>query len=247
MNREPSENRFYDSQTFHPLLLGGGKVASHLHHYFHQKNVPHSHWLDARDLSEAFYQKLEKCSSVWLLVADQAIEELKLTLQKRKPSLRFVHASGSLSIANVNTLHPIMTFGPELYELQEYEKIPFTVIEEEWIDQPTDLLAFFSLFPNPRNTVSSKDRARYHANCVMTSNFPQILWRETYSEVFKPLLQKSVQNFLEHGEKALTGPLQRGDQATIEKHLTALKDSPLHDLYQEFVKFYNVISQRRKS
>ena len=42
-----------------------------------------------------------------------------------------------------------------------------------------------------------------------------------------PLIQRTLQNVKEFGlEKALTGPIARGDIATVRKHLDALQDDP---------------------
>ena len=39
-------------------------------------------------------------------------------------------------------------------------------------------------------------------------------------------------------ESALTGPLTRNDQETIERNIHSLDGDPLQDLYRAFVRFY---------
>ena len=48
---------------------------------------------------------------------------------------------------------------------------------------------------------------------------------EEAREALAPLAQKNLTSFLGKGaEKALTGPVERGDASTIERHLDSLKD-----------------------
>ena len=242
------------THSFHPLLLGNGKLARHLHHYFKLKNIPHEHHENARNLDRSFEEKLEKASFVWILVSDRAIAEVAEKIRSKRPSGSLVHASGGTAVPGVLTLHPLNTFGPDFYELPVYEKTSFTVIKEEWADQPEALISFFQTLPQPRQEIRAESRASYHAACVMTANFPQILWNAVFSEIektpgyasshFEPLLKQAAHNFLELKDEALTGPLVRGDQATIDRHLDTLKGSPLSELYQSFVRFYQ--SQKNK-
>ncbi|MCL2474267.1 MAG: DUF2520 domain-containing protein, partial [Alphaproteobacteria bacterium] len=86
----------------------------------------------------------------------------------------------------------------------------------------------------------------YHALCVMSGNFPNILWNSCLN-VFKSLnipqeaaflyLQKTLENFCKDPKNSLTGPLVRNDKDTIDKNLTALSPN-MRDVYKAFVKFY---------
>jgi predicted short-subunit dehydrogenase-like oxidoreductase (DUF2520 family) len=88
-------------------------------------------------------------------------------------------------------------------------------------------------------------RAAYHAAAVIASNFlvaleesaAQLLARtgvEDAREVLAPLVVRSAANWADHGSKALTCPIARGDEATVERHLEAIEaEMPeLRDLYQ---------------
>jgi predicted short-subunit dehydrogenase-like oxidoreductase (DUF2520 family) len=76
-------------------------------------------------------------------------------------------------------------------------------------------------------------RATYHAAAVIASNFlvaleesaAQLLERtgtEGSRELLAPLVRRSAANWAEHGSDALTGPIARGDEATVERHLEAI-------------------------
>jgi predicted short-subunit dehydrogenase-like oxidoreductase (DUF2520 family) len=112
-------------------------------------------------------------------------------------------------------------------------------------------LTFREVFPSLNNQsyeITKKDRPLYHALCVLSGNFPTILWQacnKTYMKklklpdtFFAPYIQNCVEQFIEDPENALTGPLARGDKATIQKNIKALKGSPLQDIYKIFVKQY---------
>ncbi len=235
-----SETRPSANPTFRPLIIGRGKLAKHLLHYFNLKHIPTDHLPDARALTSAtrIEQNHPRATCVWLAISDQALAPVRKVIDTRLP---VIHSSATTPVSNALTMHPLMTFGPELYPLATYEKMSFTLIAEEARDFERFTNVFFSVLPHPHQMIAQEKRAFYHALCVMTSNFPQILWQaiSEYSDGFKPLLAQSSQNFLDLGSAALTGPLVRGDSTTIEKNLAALSDTPFFDLYRSFVNFYS--------
>jgi len=88
--------------------------------------------------------------------------------------------------------------------------------------------------------LSEKDKPLYHAACSLASNALVALagaasglfrtagiGEKAASGMLFPLIQRTLQNVKEFGlEKALTGPIARGDIATVRKHLDALQDDP---------------------
>jgi len=94
--------------------------------------------------------------------------------------------------------------------------------------------------------LSAKDKAFYHAACALASNaFVALEWtaaevlgkagvpEEDARGILLPLVQGTLQNVKSFGlEGALTGPVVRGDAATVRKHLEALKRDPAaRDVY----------------
>ena len=231
----------------HFAILGGGRLARHMRHYFTLSGLPVSAW--SRDGAAAFnthpiannlarlQATLSPASHVLLLVSDQGIPELL----QRYPFLHektLVHCSGAQSIPGVAGAHPLMTFGHELYGLEQYQQVPFVV------DQGHELRHLLPGLCNPYFPIRPEDKARYHALCVMAGNFSQILWQaasERFSalglppETLHPYLQQVVRNFIANPYGALTGPLSRGDQHTIHRNLRSLDRDPLQDVYQAFV------------
>jgi predicted short-subunit dehydrogenase-like oxidoreductase (DUF2520 family) len=234
----------------HYAILGGGRLARHMRHYFQLLDLPCSAWARQpdpqlnthilADTAQRLRATVQPASHVLLLVSDDAIA----SLPKRYPVLRgktLVHCSGALGIPGIAGAHPLMTFGPELYPLQSYRQIPFM------LDQGQTLADLLPGLPNPHSHISVEQKAQYHALCVMAGNFPQILWQAVSQrfaalgmgdEVLKPYLQQVLQNFLANPGGALTGPLARGDRGTISRNLNALEGDSLQALYQSFVEFH---------
>lgn len=235
-----------------PLLIGKSKLACHLHHYFHllpvHQEFKHKHFENARDLTNPdLYRKIREVNAIWILTSDQSIESIFHTI--RDEMLRqgmdpekytFIHSSAASEIRGMHTIHPLMTFGPDLYSLEQYEKIPFAIISSD-----ADEISEQFTIPNPRFQIFSAQRALYHAYAVLMSNLPILLWSlgseeakkrlGLNTEIFKPILKQTLENFLTHQGSALTGPIARKDTATIEKNMKALGSSPLVEIYQSFL------------
>ncbi len=80
-------------------------------------------------------------------------------------------------------------------------------------------------------TVADEDRAAYHAAASIASNFLVTLeWAAERvggleREQLAPLVQATVANWVEHGAaRALTGPIARGDEATVERQRAAVAE-----------------------
>jgi hypothetical protein len=248
-------------RTLHPLLIGSGKLSRHLKHYFDLLKVESDHWTKPRELNDPTLAPLIRSAShIFLLVSDQALsmvyETVQTLLTNQKANGLILHSSAATSIPGAITLHPLMTFGPELYSLEVYQSIPLTLFKEETSDFESELLPLFQILKNPVQTLDTADRARYHVSCVMMANYPQILWEAALSvsknahlprSSFAPILKQSLQNYLKLGEQALTGPLLRNDQNTLTKHLETLAGTPEADLYRAFVDYYDRKKGDRKS
>ena len=243
-----------EQEPFIPLLVGQGKLARHLSFYLSQKNIPHERWLDARKLTDPELKPyLLRSTCIWILVADRAIKDLSSKFRELAPSLPQLHSSAANEIPGTLTIHPLQTFGPDLYPIETYSQIPFTFVKEEWSTHLALKTAVQAALPNPTFEISTSKRAIYHATCVMMANFPQLLWSKATEEaegnfggtraLFAPILKQVTENFLKQGESSVTGPLVRGDLMTIQRHENALSKSPLLPLYQCFVSTFKPLTQ----
>lgn len=222
-----------------PLLIGNGRLARHLAHWLALEGIEHRRWsrAEARVSGLTLSAAASDASMSLLAVSDGAIAGLVAELRAEHPRKPVFHFSGALSLAGAAALHPLMTFGPELYPLETYRAISFVCDPGR---SPRELG-----LPNSAYDLDPAARPYYHALCVMAGNFPQILWRRAWEalpaelgvppQALAPFLRQSLENFLAHPAAALTGPLARGDRSTIEANLQSLAGTPLAGVYQSFV------------
>ena len=232
-------------------ILGDGRLARHMRHYLslHGSTClgwarnPDSDFNTHRhgDAETRLRATLENATHVLLLVSDDALAPLL----RQYPFLHqhlLIHCAGALSLPGVAGAHPLMTFGETLYERGAYEAIPFMV------EAGHDFASLFPSLPNAHYTIGAEQKALYHALCVMAGNFPQILWQAVAGrlqnelgvppEAMRAYLHRALDNFLDDPDNALTGPLARGDTATLNRNQQALGAHPSAELYRAFVTFH---------
>jgi predicted short-subunit dehydrogenase-like oxidoreductase (DUF2520 family) len=107
--------------------------------------------------------------------------------------------------------------------------------------------------------VPAEARAAYHAAASMASNFLVALEAsatrlladagiDDARELLAPLVLRTAANWAEAGEAALTGPIARGDEATVAGHLEAIEaTSPeLLALYEALARRTREVAVRRE-
>ena len=222
-------------------IVGDGRVARHLHHYFFTLlNRPVRTWSRRSAISPV--EALGSCETILVLIPDAAIEPFV----ESWPGLsvrRLVHCSGSLVTSVAECAHPLMTFGPVLYPLEAYRSIPFVLDAGR-----TPFHELLPGLPNPSFTIAASDRASYHAHCVMAGNFSTLLWQKLFDELegrlaipasaAYPFLMQTAYNLMSDAGRALTGPLARGDEETVAANLASLEGDPFHDVYSAFARAY---------
>lgn len=211
------------SESF--LLIGSGRLAQHLRFYFSQLNAPLLFW--SRNQSEVELKNLlSKQPTVLLAISDQALSSFYLNHLK-PAGIRTLHFSGALHLEDTVCCHPLMTFGPDLYELETYKSIHFALTGIQKIQD------IFSFLPNPSFVLKAEDKALYHALCVLSAAGAQSIWMQTLNsfkrlglppEALKPYVKQIGLNFSKSGQAALTGPWIRRDFLTIEKNKQALQE-----------------------
>jgi predicted short-subunit dehydrogenase-like oxidoreductase (DUF2520 family) len=185
---------------------------------------------------------------VWLTVPDDAIAAVALRLSKTQDwKDRFVfHSSGALTSdalaplhkrgARVASVHPMMTFVRG--ETPEMAGVSFAVEGDaaavrvaRSIIEDLDASAF---------VIQKQKKVLYHAFGSFASPLVIALLatlehvaeaagvrRQDIKAIMTPLLWQTLRNYLKKdAASAFSGPLVRGDLATIEKHLAELKKLP---------------------
>lgn len=221
------------------LIIGSGRAATHLNHYLELLEFKTHKWNRNQSISE-LQILLKQSSHVVLAISDSAIESFKNEFLKNT-SCVCVHLSGALEVSGVESAHPLMTFGKQLYDLDLYKKIPFIVKQG---------VSFQRIFPglsNPFYSLPADKKPFYHALCVVGGNFTGLLWNEMKknfqnlglpSDIADLYLRQIVENFIAMGSASLTGPIVRKDFKTINKNILALKNTQLEKLYKCFVDIY---------
>jgi predicted short-subunit dehydrogenase-like oxidoreductase (DUF2520 family) len=101
-------------------------------------------------------------------------------------------------------------------------------------------------------SVDESARAAYHAAASIASNFLVALEEsaaellsgagvENARELLAPLVLRTAANWAENGAAALTGPIARGDEATVERHLAELRERR-----PELVPLYEALAERTR-
>ena len=163
-----------------------------------------------------------------LCVPDRAIAEVAATIATGP---WVAHVSGATSLAALDPhvkrfgLHPLQTFtqrrGPEQLD-GAWAAITGESAESRdvaaWLAETLGLRPF---------TLDDERRALYHAGAAMASNYLVTLRRAAGSlleaagappEALDPLMRRVIENDFE-----LTGAIERGDWATVELHLDAIR------------------------
>ena len=164
-----------------------------------------------------------------------------------------VHCSGALSLdaleparrlgATTGSFHPFQTFAclktPE-EAMERLDGVSFAVDGQGWLVDFLKKLAFD--LGGRAIAIKPKDRVLYHASAVMSCGYlvalldaATQLWSEmgiTRDEALSamlPMARTTLANMARDGTyAAVTGPLMRGDTATLKEHLQTLDDRVPH-------------------
>lgn len=221
-------------------LIGRGRVATHMAHYLRLEEQPYSVW--HRDFDRSPERILDCCDTILLAISDDALTPFV----EAHPFLfdrTTVHFSGCRVVSSIPGIHPVMTFGPELYDLETYRSIPF--VEE------AGGCTFGEVFPalsNPCWSLDPELKPLYHALCVLGSNGMALLASKVFGDfedrlglpraLLAPLMEQTLENVRAGGWESMTGPWTRGDTETIDGNLGALAEDSWSDLYRACVRAY---------
>ena len=228
-------------QVPHYLLIGNGRVSRHFQHYFSLLNISFTLWHRKLPLAE-LHEKLSVATHILILINDDAIENFIEEHLKNTQAIR-IHFSGSLVTDLAYGAHPLMTFNNTLYSPEHYSTIHFVTDA----DAPDTLLPDV---PNQHVRLQKNMKAKYHALCVLSGNFSCMLWQKLFASfenefnippsIAHGYLRQQTQNILDNYQTALTGPLVRDDQKTIEKNISALEADSFQKIYTSFVECYQL-------
>lgn len=193
---------------------------------------------------------------VWIAVSDEAISNCAQQLAERgnwKGKIA-LHSSGALasselaplkkSGATIASVHPMMSFVASSTNTNLAGVYFAAEGDAKAIGTVKSVVAalggkFISL--------QSSRKALYHAfgSIIAPLIVSELAAAESVAQragiaskdaraVMRPIVTKVIENYLQHGaDKALSGPLQRGDAGTVSLHVNALSKTPEWGVYRE--------------
>lgn len=181
------------------------------------------------------------CDLLLLTVPDDMLDNV-VSVLAASGSLRegqyVVHTSGRHGLAilapaiargaRAIALHPAMTFSGTAVDLDRLDGCVFGLTAEP--DEREVAAALVSDLGGRSIWVPESRRALYHAGLAHGANHLVTLVTEAMemlaaagaddpAATLRPLLTAALDNALEHGDAALTGPIVRGDVNTVKAHL----------------------------
>lgn len=189
--------------------------------------------------------------------------EISQAAQQHRTTAIFVgHTSGATPITEVDFgIHPLQTFtgreGPEVFHGVSCAVAAHTPAAEQLAQKLVHSLEAKAFF------IADENRAAYHAAACIASNF--LVTLEDMAEqvavlsgiepsqarsMLAPLVRSTVANWVDQGpERALTGPIARGDDLTVARQRDAIAaDAPeLLGLFDELVLYTQTLVARRNA
>ena len=199
-----------------------------------------------------------QCDVLWLVVPDEAVEDVARSVAKREALPRMVlHASGALSSRSLQMLaargvqtgsaHPMMTF-----VAGEPPSLKGAWIAVEGSREAVQAARAMARKLGANSfTIEPASKTLYHAFGAMLS--PMLaaeleaaerlglragISRKDVRRIMQPILERTVSNVLRKGvPNSFSGPLARGDVRTVAAHLEALGASPEAGVYRALMEY----------
>lgn len=193
---------------------------------------------------ETLKEITEESDTLFLTVNDGAISGVYSEIARLEISGKIIcHCSGAMSSEVFDgirergafgySVHPIYAFNHKLESYQGLSQVYFTI--EGAYEHLEEILNLFRQMGNKAEILSKEGKARYHMAAVFASNLVEGLYdcaseilescglsQEFSQKALLPLFLGNAEAIGAYGvERALTGPVERGDLQTIEKHLNA--------------------------
>lgn len=198
--------------------------------------------------------------AVLICVPDAAIHEVCESLIATVPRTAIVgHVSGALTLSTLAaaaraghptfSMHPLQTIPDPATDLRG-APCAIAASDEDTKAFVLHLATRLGMMPFE---VPEAGRAAYHAAAAIASNFLVAL-EESASElmaaagvenpraVLAPLVLRSAANWADAGGAALTGPIARGDEATVAAHREAIRDRG-----PDLERMYDVLAERTRA
>lgn len=212
---------------------------------------------------------VKSSDTLFIATQDSEIGNVWECIDKSLIKNKFIgHFSGSLSSdvfsgaecygAYTGSVHPMYAFSDRFNSYKGLNTVVFTA--EGCSEFLENILPVFKQCGNTVCTIDKQNKALYHASASMASNHLLGLLgavvdmlvqcgfeKNDAYKLLAPLMMNNLENALQNGvEYALTGPVERGDVSTVEKHLTVLNNEQAQ-LYKQLAKQVIKIAERKNN
>lgn len=183
---------------------------------------------------------------IFLTVPDSKIQKVARSISKLNLNFKnilFLHLSGAEDISVLNDLKKKKSLTGSLHIMQSFPskkiidiKKCYAAVESSSTKAEKIIMEIAKRIGLNPFRISSNDKIYYHLAGVYTSNFlvanlfnAEQLFKLTKSklnpvEFFGPILSSTLENAKNMGvQKAISGPVERGDLRTVKKHIKALR------------------------
>lgn len=190
--------------------------------------------------------------AILIAVPDDVLPDLVRGLASTgvvRPGVFLIHVSGRHGLSVFESahgcvplaIHPIMTFTGTSLDLERLSGVPCGVTAPEEFRSVAEALAL-ELGGEPI-WVPESSRVQYHAALSYASNFMNTLVSQAAdllekagmsdpARILAPLLHASLDNALRLRDRALTGPIARGDAESVALHLEVLDEPAVAASYR---------------
>ena len=200
---------------------------------------------------------------VFITTTDESIvKTLEIASSYANAGTCFCHCSGALSCEDIAlpccSLHPMLAV-PNKHSAKLFTDCIFTV---EGRDDYFGTQRIYDLMLSLKSRVirlNSRDKTLYHIACVTASNLVIGLLDESINllikcgfdqdtafDALKPLFFVNTSSIIEKGiTNALTGPIERNDISTVQRHLNALDNKEDKTIYKILSKHVLKVAKQR--
>lgn len=196
---------------------------------------------------------INNCNMIFLTVPDSQIEDVWHKVSKYNITGKIIsHCSGAMSskiFSDITmhgafgySIHPLCAVSSKEESYKTFDKVFFTV--EGAADKLNNIIDWLKSMGNPVTSIDGDNKVLYHASAVFASNLVIGLFGTACSLLeecgfnkadaemaLSGLFAGNCSNIVTQGmANALTGPVDRNDINTIEKHLAVL-DGDKREIY----------------
>lgn len=237
------------AQALGRVLSEGGQPVVAIAGRNSQRTERAARFVGTHTISASIEELPALASHVLIAVSDTAVESVAFLLARSGfqdgVALHTCGAKGPQALATLadegiscGALHPMQSFTSAEHGVSRLAGSTFAIDGDykalAWASSIVKLLGGRSL------RILAEDRNLYHAAAVIASNYIAALiygavemlktagvGRSTALTALAPLVKTCTENSLDLGPvEALTGPIERGDSATVRTHLNSLRNLP---------------------